>query len=111
MVLAGAVVNKYGSRNDGSWRDADVALDHRLHFIAGQDLQCRSLGRSGQRMLVFAHVKRPIRALTTPVLTAGMRDSQDMSLGERAVQLRAAVSAGAKADQLVGVTHIWPAIV
>ena len=106
MLLAAAVIDEDGSGDDRGRGDTLVALNDRLHSIARQDLQRRALGRAGQRVRVLAHVERAVRALAAPVVADGLGDSQDVSLRERAVQRRAPVSAGAKTDQLVGVTQI-----
>jgi hypothetical protein len=88
-----------------------VTLDDGFDSVSRQHLQRRALGGAGQRVRVLAHVERSVRALAVPVLADGLGDSQDVGLGERAVERRTAVPAGAEADQLVGVTHVGPALV
>ena len=70
----------------------------------------RSAG-PGHRVGVLAHVERAVGALAAPVVADSLGDGQDMRLGERAVQRRAPVPAGAEADQLVRIFHVGAALV
>ena len=106
VLLAAAVVDEDGSRDDRRRRHAVVALDDGLDPVGRQDLKRGALGRRGQRVRVLAHVERAVRALATPVVADGLGDGQDVGLGERAVQRRATMAAGAEADQLVRVTQV-----
>src|SRR5271165_1765707 len=83
-----------------------VTLDECLHFVSRKDFQRRALGRTGQPMSVLAHIERAVDPLTAPVVANSLRNGQDMSLGERAAQRRAAVSAGSETDQLVGISNV-----
>ena len=111
VLLAAAVVDEDGPRDDRRRRDAVVALDDRLDAVGGQHFQRGALGRAGQRVRVLAHVERAVDALASPVVADRLGDGQDVGLGERAAQRRAAVPAGAEADQLVGVAHVGLALV
>ena len=62
MILAGAVVNQDGARNDRRGRHAVIGLDERLDAVGGEHFERGALGRGGQRMGVFAHVKRSVDA-------------------------------------------------
>src|SRR4029450_10295963 len=55
---------------------------------------------------VLAHVERPLDALAAPVVADGLRDRRDVGLGERAVERRAPVSAGAEADELGRIARV-----
>ncbi len=46
----------------------------------------------------------------SPVVADGLGDGQDVGLGERAAKRRAAMAAGAEADQLVGVAQVGLAL-
>src|SRR5262249_10961025 len=109
VLLAAAIVDENGSRNDRRWRHAIVTLDDGLYPVGRQHLQCGALGRRGQSVRVLAHVEGTGRALSAPVIADGLSDGEDVGLRERATQRRAPVSAGAEADQLVRVTHVGPA--
>jgi hypothetical protein len=82
-----------------------------LDAVRRQYFQRRALGRPGKCVRVFAHVERAGDALGLAILADGLRDGQDVGLGERAVQGRAAVPAGAKADELLRIVGIWPPLV
>ena len=109
VLVAAAVVDEDGPRDDRRRRHAVVALNDGLDAVRRQDLERRALGRPGQRVRVLAHVERAVGALAAPVVADGLGDGQDVGFGERAAQRRAAVPAGAEADQLGGVSHIGPA--
>ena len=57
-------------------------------------------------MGVFAHVERTIDSLAAAVVTNGLRDGQDVRLGEGPVERRPPVAASPKADHLRGVTYV-----
>ena len=50
-------------------------------------------------------------AWVATVVADRLSDRQDVGFGEGAAQRRAAVSAGAEADELVGVSYVGPALV
>ena len=108
-VAAGAVVNEYGTRDDRRWREPLVSLDYRLYVICCEDFECCALSWPGKRMRVFAHVKRAIGCLRAPIIANGLGDREDVRLGERAVEGRSPVPAGAEADSLRGMIKIRPA--
>ena len=110
VSLSVAVVDENGPRDDGSRRHAVAVLNDGLDAVGRQHLQRGALGRSGQRVRVLAHVERAIGALGSPVVADGLSDGQDVRLGEGAVERRAPVSAGAKADKLIGITQVGQAL-
>ena len=59
---------------------------------------------SGVRIL--AHEERPVDALPFAVFADRLRDRENVRLGERATERRAAMSARAEADELIGVVYI-----
>jgi hypothetical protein len=75
-----------GSRNHRSWCEAVVFLDDGFDVVRGQDLERRALRRRGKRVRVLAQVERTVGPLIATVVADGLRDSQDVRLGERAVQ-------------------------
>ena len=54
-------------------------------------------------MRVLPHIERPVDSLLSPVVADRLGNRQDMRFGECAAQRRAAVPAGAEANQLVRV--------
>ena len=57
-------------------------------------------------MRVLAHEERAGDALVASVVTDGLRDGEDVRLGERAAKRRAAVSAGTEADELIWAAQV-----
>src|SRR5262249_62000628 len=82
-----------------------VLLNDGFDIVGGQHLERGTLGGPGHRVGVFADIERTVGALATPVVADSLRDGQDMRLGERTVQRRATVPAGAEAHQLVRGSH------
>src|SRR5438552_2493673 len=109
MPIAGAVVYKDRVRNDRCRGYAVGLLYNRMHFVCGQDLERGALSGSGKRVRVLAHVQGTIRALRAPVVANRLVNREDMRLGERPVQRRAAMPARAKADPLFGGFKLRPA--
>ena len=62
-------------------------------------------------MRVLAHEERAVDALAPAVFADGLRDGQDVGLGEVPSQRRAAMAAGAEADELVGIANVRLALV
>jgi len=62
-------------------------------------------------MVVLAHVERAGGALGAPVVADGLGDGENVGFGERSAKWRAAMPAGAKADQLSGIVEIGLALV
>ena len=81
------------------------------HPVGRQDFERGALGRPGDRMGVLAHIERAIGALGAPVVADGLGDGENVGFGERPAQRRAAMPAGAKADQLAGIVEIRLALV
>src|SRR5262249_44888826 len=78
--------------------------------VCRQGFERGALGRPRKRMRVLAHVERAIGSLGLPVVTDRLGDRENVSLGERSAQRRAAMPAGAKPDPLLGVLEIGPAL-
>jgi hypothetical protein len=55
---------------------------------------------------VLPDIDRAGDALPCPVLADGLRDGENVLLGERAIEGRAAVAAGSEADALIRIVHI-----
>jgi len=85
MLLAPAVVDEDGVRDDRRRRDAIILLNEGFHSVGGQHLQRGTLRWPGKRMRVFAHVQRPIDTLGTAILADGLCDGEDVRLVERPV--------------------------
>src|SRR5262249_18216892 len=68
-------------------------------------------GRAGEGVRVLAHVERAVDAVSPAVFADGLRNGQDVGLGEGALQRRAAVAAGAEGDALVRIGVIGAALV
>ena len=109
--MAAAVFDEDGAGDDRRGRHAIIALDDRVDVVRGEHFERRALGRAGQRVRVLAHVKRSINALAAPVVADGLRDGQNVRLGERAAQRRAAMPAGTEADALGGVVRVGRVVV
>ena len=77
-------------------------------LVGRQHLERRPLRRRRERVRVLAHEQRPVDALGLPVVADRLRDRQDVRLGERAAQRRAAMPAGAEAHALRRVGRIGP---
>jgi hypothetical protein len=75
-----------GSGNHRSWCEAVVFLDDGFDVVRGQNLERRALRRRGKRVRVLAQVERTVGPLIATVVADGLRDSQDVRLGKRAVQ-------------------------
>jgi hypothetical protein len=106
MLPATAVVNENGSRDNRGWRYAVTLLDDCLHVVRRQDLECGALCGRGQRVSVFSHIEWTVSALLPPVVADRLSNCQNVRLGKCAVQRRTAVSAGAEADELVGIMEV-----
>ena len=104
--FASAIVNEDGTRDDRRRRHAIVALDDRLDIFGGQNFQRGALRGRGQGVRVLAHVQRAVDAVAAAVIANGLRDGENVRLGECAVQRRAAMPAGAEADHLIRVVQI-----
>ena len=108
---AAAVVHENRPRDDGSRRDAPIALDDGLDAIGRQHLERGALGWLGERVRVLSHVERAVDALTAAVVADGLRDRADVGLGEGAVERRAAMAARTEADELRRIVRLGPALV
>src|SRR5262249_13264946 len=99
-----------GMRKDRGWRETVASLKYFRHSVACQDFERGTLGRSPERVRVFAHVQGAIGLMRTAVVTDGLSDRQDVRLGERTVEWRSAMPAGAEADPLRGIVGVGPAL-
>ncbi len=108
---ATAVVHEDRMRDHGRRHVAVVSLDHRLDAVGGQHLERRALGRTGYRVGVLAEEQRSGDALPAAMLADRLRDREDVRLGERAAERRAAMTARAEAHALGRVGHVGPACV
>ena len=106
VLVRPAVADQDRVGDDRGRRDAVVALDEDVHAIGREHFQGRALGRWGGGVAVLAHEQRAINALAAAVVADRLRHGQNVSFGERAVERRATVPAGAKAHQLIGVTEV-----
>ena len=86
-------------------------LNDRLDAVGGEHFEGGSLGRAGQGVRVLADEERPVDAFAVAVLADRLRDGEDVRLGERAVERRAAVAAGAEADELLRIVEVRLALV
>ena len=82
-------------------------LNDGLDAVGREHFQGRPLGGAGEGVRVLAHEQRAGRsAWLCAIVADGLRDGQDVGLGERAVQRRAAMAAGAEADELLRIVQI-----
>ena len=110
MRGAAAVVHENRVRDHRGRGHAVVALDDGLDPVGGQHLERGALGGPRYRVGVLAEEERPVDPLPAPVVADRLGGGEDVGLGERAAQGRAAVAAGAEADQLgLGLVHVGPA--
>src|SRR5205085_2489112 len=96
-VLTIAIMNENGMRNHRSRREAIPRLNHGFNTVFGQNLESRPLGRTGQRVRVFAHEQRAINPLALAVIRDGLRDRENVGLVEAALRGSSAVAARAEA--------------
>ncbi len=109
--FASAIVNNNGAGNNRRWRHAIGALNDRLDLVGRQNFQRGALRRGGQRVRIFAHLKRAVDVLAAAVIANGLGDGENVGFVEGAGQRRAAMPARAEADQLIWVGHIRPPFV
>src|SRR5215468_10719746 len=102
-------MGEYGMRDDWGRREPVASLNYRRHSVACQDFECGTLGRSRERVRVFAHVEGAISLMRAAIVTDGLSDRQDVRLGERTVEWRSAMPTGAEADPLGGIVGVGPA--
>src|SRR5689334_189010 len=57
-------------------------------------------------MRVLPHVERAIDTLRRAVLADSLRDGPDVGSGQRAIERRASMSAGAEAHKLARIVHV-----
>ncbi len=111
MLLATAVIHKNGMRNHRRRSHTVVTLDECLNFISRKYLQRGALRWTGQPVSILAHIERAVDPPAAPAVADGLRNGQNMRLGKRAAQRRAAVPAGSETDQLVRISNVGSALV
>ena len=87
-------------------REAVIALDVGLNAIRREHFERGALRGRGRGVRIFADVKGAADVLAFAVFADGLRGRENVRLGERAVQRRAAMAARAEADELVGVRRV-----
>jgi len=111
MLGAAPIVDEDRPRNRRRRRHTVVALNDGLDAVRRQDFERGALRGSGHRVRVLAHVERTIGPADFSVVADGLGDCEDVGFGERTAKWRAAMSAGAEADQLARVIGIRPVLV
>src|SRR5436190_11192847 len=111
MFLSIPVVNQDRPRDHWRRRDAGVFLDDRLYSVARQHFQRGALGRPGKGVCVLTHIQRAVGALTLPIVANGLGDRQNVRLGKRTAQRRAAMPTGTEADRLGWICRVGAALV
>src|SRR5208282_2426046 len=96
--IAAAVVNENGSRDHRGRSHTVALLNDRLHVVRRQYLEGCALCGPGDGVGVFSHVEWAVRSLLSPVFADRLGDGQNVRFVKCAVQGRATVSTGAKAD-------------
>ena len=74
--------------------------------LGREDFERRALRGRGERVRVLADDERAVRAVTAPVIANRLRDGENVRLGKCAVERRAAMTAGAEADELVCIGQV-----
>ena len=110
VILATTVVNQNGSRDDRGRSYSVTLLYDGVHIVRGQHLESGALRGCRERVGVFPHVERTVGSLLSTVVADRLGDRQNVRFGECAVEGRAAVSAGAETDELVGILQIGMAL-
>src|SRR5580704_15780839 len=106
MFLAATVPNQNRSR-DNRCRSYPVALlNNRLHVVCRKHLEGGALRGLGDGMGVFPHIERAVGSLFAPVFADRLGNREDVRFVKCASQGRAAVSAGAEADELVWILQV-----
>ena len=105
-VRPSAVRHQDGARDHRRRRDTVALLDDGRNPVGGQHLESGPLRHSGKRVRVLAHEERARVTLALSILADGLRDGQNVGFGEGVVGRRAAVSAGAETDHLIGIAGV-----
>src|SRR6266446_1195161 len=106
-LLAAAVMDNNGARNN--WRRGYpiLALDNSLGEVGREHLKSGSLRRAGESVSILAQIEWAISALHAAEIADRLGDCQDMSFCERATQRRASMAARAEGNPLVAVGEVW----
>ena len=110
-VLAPAIVGEDRVGDGRGGRKTIVALDKCFHAVGREDFERGALRGRGRGVRILAHEQRPADAFALAVFADGLRDRENVRLGERAVERRAAMPARAKADELVRIGEVGGALV
>src|SRR5262249_41597254 len=97
MLFSATVVDENSVRDNRRWGYSIVLLNDGFDVVAGQHLERGALRRPGHRVGVLADVERTISGLVAPIIANRLGDSENVRLGERTVQRRTPVPAGAEA--------------
>src|SRR5262249_12672014 len=111
VLLAAAIVDKDGMRDDRRGRHAIVSLDYGLDVVGRENFQRGTLRRLRYCVRVLAQEKRTVSSLAAPIFTNRLRDGLDVSFIESATESRTAVPAGSEADLLAGIVQVRPTII
>src|SRR5215467_13447724 len=71
-ITAGTIMDEYGMRDDRGRREPVASLDYCRRSVACQDFECGTLGRSRERVRVFAHVEGAIGLMRAAIVTDGL---------------------------------------
>ena len=110
-VFAATVILQDREGKSGRGRESVIGLDENLDAVGREDFQGGALGGRGESMGVLRHEHRPRRAVGAPVVADRLGDGEDVRLGEGAIKRRAAMPAGAEADELIRVGEVRGALV
>src|SRR5262249_19872609 len=108
MLSSATVVDEHSVRDNRRRGYCIVLLNDGFDIVGGQHLERGTLRRPGHRVGVLADVERTISGLVAPIIANRLGDSENVRLGERTVQRRTPVPAGAEAHQLGTVSHLRP---
>src|SRR5262249_31251664 len=91
---AAVVVDLNVAGDDGRRCEAVVFLDHGEVVVGGDHFQGGALSGAGEGVCIFPDKERAGDVAFRAVVADGLCDGQNMGLGERAIERRAAVAAG-----------------
>ncbi len=106
VLLAAAVVNENGSRDDRGRSYTVALLNDRLHVVCRQHFEGGALRGPRDGVRVFPQIEWAVGSLLSPVVADRLGNSQDVRFGKCCMQGRTPVSTGAKADQLTGIMQV-----
>ena len=106
LLGAAAIVHEDRARDHRRRREPSSLLNDRLDAVGRQHFQCRSLRRPGQRVRVLAHVKRAVDALAARYSQIACVIARICASVNVPSQRRAAMAAGAEADELLRIVEV-----